>query len=191
MSDKVSNHMVRYFVNVNLICSFSDSIMCQGYDPNQTEVNKMAKMEITEIQNRITTFLESGNAPAWFAPAYEDNVSSLAEALMTETQFSTAVVGLCKSLRNLNPLSQRVRATMSPEMVTRTAEYEIFFTGVAELFDAIPEGENLYSAKKSDARPAGEYADGKDLVSVMRTKVINAAKAYDKSQRTVATKGDN
>lgn len=151
----------------------------------------MAKMEITEIQNRITTFLESGDAPTWFAPAYEDNTSSLAEGLMTETQFSTAVVGLCKSLRNLNPLSQRVRATMSPEMVTRTAEYEIFFDGVAELFDAIPEGENLYSAKKSDARPAGEYADGKDLVSVMRTKVINAAKAYDKSQRTVATKGDN
>jgi len=183
--------MVRYFVNVNLICSSTDSIMCQGYDPNQTEVNKMAKMEMKEIQNRITTFLEGGDAPAWFAPAYEDNTSSLAEGLMTETQFSTAVVGLCKSLRNLNPLSQRVRATMSPAMIARTEQYEVFFNGVAELFDALPEGENLYSAKKSDARPLGAYADGKDLVSVMRTKVINAAKAYDKSQITVATKGDN
>ena len=140
----------------------------------------MAKMEITEIKQKINAYIETGANPSWFADAWEANLANLASDAVSESQFTTAVTGLCRSLTSANPLMQRSRASLTPARQSRVDAHATFLTDIAAAFNAIPDGEVLVLAKTSKARPKANYADGADFASVFETKIQSAAKALDK-----------
>lgn len=140
----------------------------------------MAKMEITEIKDKINAYIATGVNPSWFADAWEANLANLESEAVSESQFTTAVTGLCRSLTSANPLMQRRRATLTTARQERVNAHAKFLTDIAEAFDAIPDGETLVLAKTSKVRPTGVYVDGADFASVFATKIESAAKALDK-----------
>ena len=137
-------------------------------------------MEINEITTKINAYIETGANPSWFSDAWEANLANLANESVSESQFSTAVIGLCRSLTSANPLMQRSRAKLTPARQARVDAHASFLTAIATAFNEIPEGETLVSAKTSKARPTGVYVDGADFASVFSTKIETAAKALDK-----------
>ena len=135
---------------------------------------------MNEINEKIEQYIEGGASPSWFIDAYKANVTNLENGVVSESQFTTSVTGLCRSLTTENPLMQRRRATLSPKRQERVNAHSDFLTAIAAAYDAIPEGETLVLAKTSKIRPTGEYVDGADFASVFATKIESAAKALDK-----------
>tara|TARA_Y100000015_G_scaffold36920_1_gene38489 strand:+ start:451 stop:882 length:432 start_codon:yes stop_codon:yes gene_type:complete len=140
----------------------------------------MAKMQMKEINEKIEQYIAGGTSPSWFIDAYNANVTNLNGGVVSESQFTTSVTGLCRSLTSENPLMQRRRATLSPARQERVNAHAQFLIDIAEAFDSIPEGETLVLAKISKVRPTGVYVDGADFASVFATKIESAAKALDK-----------
>ena len=135
---------------------------------------------MNEINEKIEQYIEGGTSPSWFVDAYKANVTNLNDGVVSESQFTTSVTGLCRSLTTENPLMQRRRASLSPARQERVNAHKDFLTAIAEAYDAIPVGETLVLAKTSKVRPDGVYANGADFASVFATKIESAAKALDK-----------
>ena len=135
---------------------------------------------MNEINDKIEQYIEGGASPSWFIEAYKANVTNLENGVVSESQFTTSVTGLCRSLTTENPLMQRRRASLSPARQERVNAHSDFLAAIAAAYDAIPEGETLVLAKTSKVRPDGKYVDGADFASVFATKIESAAKALDK-----------